>query len=365
MLAEIQYRKSQDYAKGAAKEAGIDLFTYAEKVAQLMDLRYYLQSLIDRFEKSDPDRPTEPPLADYYIDLRAERWIGKTTKQIPIIDTYIQQWLQDKNTRHHLTIFGAFGSGKSSLCQKIAHDLAAAYLKDQKSTRIPILLNLREFIGKVKIDAFITSFLDQEYGVPNPKYALFRTMHDLGLFLVIFDGFDEMAVKADADALESNLAEIDKIASRPNSKVLLTSRPEHFIDEAEERRALSPSMNGLGNRLAEYEPLRILPWDKSQIERFLEKCVALIKEMRQPWTFYRDRIKSIPTLSDLFQRPVLLDMIVKTLPRIIKDYIVVNLPNSYQVYLSGEITPGSLIFRVVCENRDRASYRCLQGSPGA
>ena len=29
------------------------------------------------------------------------------------------------------------------------------------------------------------------------------------------------------------------------------------------------------------------------------------------------------------------------------------------------VTHGSLIFRVVCENRDRASYRCLQGSPGA
>jgi hypothetical protein len=26
---------------------------------------------------------------------------------------------------------------------------------------------------------------------------------------------------------------------------------------------------------------------------------------------------------------------------------------------------GSLIFRVVCENRDRASYRCRPGSPGA
>jgi hypothetical protein len=29
------------------------------------------------------------------------------------------------------------------------------------------------------------------------------------------------------------------------------------------------------------------------------------------------------------------------------------------------ITHGSLIFRVVCENRDRAAYKCLQGSRGA
>jgi len=326
-----------DQAKGFAKSAGIELFTYAEKVSQLIDLTTYLKHLVDRFEKSDPGRPGQPPIGAYYIDPSGERRGKKEPEHIPVIDKYIHKWLHDSSTQKQLAVFGEYGAGKSSLCQKLAHDLAAAYLNDPSSSRIPILLNLRDFIGKVKIDAFISSFLDQECGVPNPKYSLFKAMNEAGVFLLILDGLDEMAVKVDADTLESNLMEIDKLAACQNAKAILTSRPEYFISTQEEKEALSPALNIFRTREAEYEPLRILPWDEKRINSFLEKRVSLMKEVKQPWTFYRNRIKSIPNLSDLSQRPVLLEMIVKTLPRLIEDNIVVNLPNLYKTYLSGEL----------------------------
>ncbi|HST22429.1 MAG TPA: restriction endonuclease [Blastocatellia bacterium] len=326
-----------DQAKGFAKSAGIELFTYAEKVSQLIDLTTYLKHLVDRFEKSDPGRPGQPPIGAYYIDPSGERKGENEPEHIPVIDKYIHNWLHDSSTQKQLAVFGEYGAGKSSLCQKLAHDLAAAYLNDPSSSRIPILLNLRDFIGKVRIDAFISSFLDQECGVPNPKYSLFKAMNEAGVFLLILDGLDEMAVKVDADTLESNLMEIDKLAACQNAKAILTSRPEYFISTQEEKEALSPALNVFRTREAEYEPLRILPWDEERINSFLEKRVSLMKEVKQPWTFYRDRIKSIPNLSDLSQRPVLLEMIVKTLPRLIEDNIVVNLPNLYKTYLSGEI----------------------------
>jgi uncharacterized small protein (DUF1192 family) len=38
-------------------------------------------------------------------------------------------------------------------------------------------------------------------------------------------------------------------------------------------------------------------------------------------------------------------------------------PRHNYLYINAELTPhGSLIFRVVCENQDRASYRCPPGS---
>ena len=40
-----------DQAKGFAKTAGIDLFTYTEKVAQLIDFRNYLKGLKNTFEQ--------------------------------------------------------------------------------------------------------------------------------------------------------------------------------------------------------------------------------------------------------------------------------------------------------------------------
>ncbi len=304
-----------DQAKGFAREAGVELLTYAEKIAQLIDFTTFLS---------------------------AEHIIEKETKQIPNIDDYIQDWMQDNNTQH-LAILGEYGTGKSSWCQKLAHDLAASYLQTVDSARIPILFNLREFTKTLKIEAFVNSFLDDECGVLNPRFKLFQAMNDAGIFLLIFDGFDEMAVRVDADTLEINLQEIEKLASSPKSKVIITSRLEYFISSEEEKKSFLPKRELLATRQIEYEILKIVPWEDEQVKYFIEKRVPLIKEAKQPWTYYHDHIKKIDGLSDLSRRPVLLDMIVKTLPQLIAGDIPINRPNLYETYLKGEIKRQKII----------------------
>jgi hypothetical protein len=365
-----------DQAKGFAKTSGVDLITYTDKISQLIDLTPYLKGLVNKFDKGDPARPTEPPLGSYYVDLSAQKGGQVLTERapavrnrrardidgtghIPVIDTYIHQWLQEDSNRQ-LAIFGEYGSGKSTLCQKLARDLALSHLNDPSSSRIPILLNLREFVGKLDIEAYITSFLDRECNVVNPRIELFRAMNEAGIFLMIFDGFDEMAVKVDADTLESNLIEIEKLASSKRSRTLLTSRPEYFVSVSEESEALRPGMNPFLNREAEYEPLKILPWNEDQVEQFLQRRVPLVKGANQPWTYYRDQIKSIGNLSDLSQRPVLLDMIVKTLPRLISSGDTINLPNLYKNYLIGEMKRQKILKKRSFLLSDNDRFQLLQ-----
>ena len=335
--AEIITRVSwSDPAKGFAHRSGIALLTYTEKIAQLIDFKSYLKETVKKFENGDPSRQDEPPLGAYYIDLSAERITIKGTEQIPIIDDYIHQWMKRSNTQH-LAILGEYGTGKSSYCQKLTHDLAASYLQTPGSFRIPILFNLREFTKNIKIEYFVTSFLDGECGVSNPRFKLFQAMNDAGIFLLIFDGFDEMAVKVNIDTLEINLNEIEKLAASPNSKVIITSRLEYFISCAEEKKILCPKGELLASRQTDYESLKIIPWDDEKISSFLKKRVPLIKDIKHPWTYYRDRIERIEGLSDLSRRPVLLDMIVKTLPQMIESGTPINRPNLYETYLLGEI----------------------------
>lgn len=349
-----------DAAKGFAKSSGIELFTYIEKISQLIDLTSYLKGLIEKFDRLDPGRPNDPPLGAYYVDLSAQRRSGNKVVQLPIINTYIHQWLQDENLDQQLAVFGEYGSGKSTLCQKLARDLALAYLSDPNSSRIPILLNLRDFIGKLDLEAYITSFLDRECKVVNPRIELFRAMNEAGIFLMIFDGFDEMAVKVDADTLESNLLEIEKLAAAKNSKSMLTSRPEYFVNAREEAEAITPTINPFLFRAAKYLPLKILPWDEKQVELFLKKRVPLVKGANQPWTYYRDQIRSIGSLSDLSQRPVLLDMIVKTLPRLIASGETINLLNLYKSYLIGEMKRQKVLKKRTFLLSDDDRFKLLQ-----
>jgi len=326
-----------DGAKGVAKQSGIELLTYEEKIAQLIDLSTYLKDLVARFERGDSCRPSEPPLGAYYVDLSAERTTKDGAEKIPVIDSYIDQWLRSDNGQRHLAILGEYGTGKTSWCQKVAHDLAVEYLKAPGSSRIPILFSLREFTKTLKIESLVTSFLDEECGVINPRFRLFQAMNQAGIFLLIFDGFDEMAVRVDIDTLEINLQEIEKLAAHPTSKVIITSRLEFFVSGEEEKKSLHPKGQLLATREREYEVVRIVPWDKDQVETFLKKRVPLVKDAKHRWTYYRDRINKIPGLEDLSRRPVLLDMIVKTLPQLIVSGKPINRPNLYETYLLGEI----------------------------
>ena len=349
-----------DQAKGFAHKSGIELLTYTEKISQLIDFSRYLKTTIDRFEKVDRRRPSEPPLGAYYVDLSAEQVVKNKTKRIHVIDTYVQKWLGRQDTERQLAILGEYGTGKSSFCQKLAHDLAVSYLKATASTRIPIVLNLREFTKTLKIESLVLSFLDEECGVMNPRFKLFEAMNDAGAFVLVFDGFDEMAVRVDQDTLEMNLQEIEKLAAGTKAKVIITSRPEYFVTSKEQETSLSPGDRLLATRGTEYKPLHIVLWKEPQVNLFLKKRVPLIKKAKKSWTYYRDRIKQIADLSDLSRRPVLLDMIVKTLPQLISSGKPINRPNLYETYLMGEIRRQKILKKRALLLTDTARFSLLQ-----
>src|SRR5205085_2702787 len=134
-----------DAAKGFAHKAGISLLTYTEKVSQLLDFTSYLNSLITRFDIQDDRRPSEPPLGGYYVNAKAELLRRNKKKAVQSLDEYLLKWSGCDDGRGHIAILGEYGTGKTSLCHKLARDLAEAYINTPASSRIPIVLNLRDF----------------------------------------------------------------------------------------------------------------------------------------------------------------------------------------------------------------------------
>lgn len=74
-----------DQAKGFAKTSGVELFTYTEKISQLIDLTPYMKGLVNKFDKKDPARPTEPPLGSYYVDLSAQRGVQIDDGRVSVV----------------------------------------------------------------------------------------------------------------------------------------------------------------------------------------------------------------------------------------------------------------------------------------
>ena len=329
-------------AKGVASGSGVKLYTYTQKLAQLMNFDQYLASIIDDFETDE--------LSKYYIDLNAEKrfsgegfkileksFLEEEPEILSPVDDYITNWQKEEAPRNRIAILGEFGSGKTSFCRHYAYELAKKYRENHEDkVRIPILFNLGRFTKNVDFGDLIVGYLDRKCGVPNPKFNIFKKMNDEGLFLLIFDGFDEMAMQVDFDTIAGNLREIEKLTESIKSRVLLTSRPEYFISAEEEEEIFAPS-SLLEKKQRRFDRLNLIPLNESQIKSFLQQRIPLIEEAEKDWTYYLDTISEIHDLSDLSKRPVMLDMITKTLPRLIKAKKTINAANLYQEYLEGEI----------------------------
>jgi len=335
--------------------------TLKHLMKRVIDFDHYLVQIIDEFEKPFPAETGDHPLAKYYVELRCEGVDDEKSKWSGLATEYIAQWLSGSDRQRHLAILGEYGIGKTTLCRKLAYDLAKACLQafPKDKPRIPLIIPLREFPkGQVDLEVFIAGHLARCCKVSNPNIDAFKAMNDSGMLLLIFDGLDEMAVNVDEDILMGNLAQIEQFAIAPKSRVILTSRPKYFTTAREENEAFQPQ-DPLRRRIS-YRRLALLPFNEEQIISYLKGRVIPTRETPHDWKYYYDTIKRIHDLIDLSQRPVLLEMIIKTLPKLISQKANIDRPTLYKTYLEGEIQRQSIEKRrgLLIKRHDR--FRMMQ-----
>ena len=311
----------------------------------LINFDQYLQQIIREFEVESPNQIGMPPLKATYIELNAKIPYPDNNRRhiTEPISTTISKWLQSDSTS--AIVLGGYGTGKSTYSQKLAFDLAKSFLgsKEKQSVRIPLLIPLRKFpkYTGVDIEAFIISYLKKQCNVFNPDYQAFKAMNDAGLFVLIFDGFDEMAVHADRNVIQRNYDAIIRFAVGKDTKVLLTSRPEAFLSREEEFNILKSMKNELSSE--DYPTIKridLKPFTEDQVQDYFRKRIPYIgyaQKNNRSWRYYYEQIENVIGLQNLCKRPVLLEMTIKTLPKLLHNKLKVTRPRLYEIYLRGEI----------------------------
>jgi len=307
----------------------------------------YLNHLIDDFEKDE--------LSKYYVDLEVEKREGGKIETDKPVDKYINEWLT-KEDKNHISILGGYGTGKTSFCRKYAHDVAKKRKGNTlieilkfilvipsivekyicKRGRLPVLIKLRDYSKDKDLKGLIVKEIknyDTQF-----SHSTFEKMNNKGEILLILDGFDEMAQKTGKDTPHSILYEIAELV-KSKSKVILTSRTEYFKDSLEEMKVLCPDKEDMNFwEKPNFEILYLELFGDEQIKTFLKKRVSLIKEKEHDWEYYYDKIKEgVYDLYELSQRPVLLYMVTKTLPKLIKQGKKITTANLYDMYIEGEL----------------------------
>ncbi|HSS49972.1 MAG TPA: pentapeptide repeat-containing protein, partial [Thermoanaerobaculia bacterium] len=229
--------------------------------------------------------PIYPPQLYVPQRMRTLSLLGREDDKTEDALAQVREWLDSPHGRF-LVLLGDFGTGKTFLLHELARRMGEA-----EDGLVPILLQMRALEKGRTLDALLAQHFAQE-GMESFSPARFRYMLEQGRIVLLFDGFDELALRVTYAKASDHFATLLQAATG-SAKVVLTSRRQHFLSESQVKTALAQQVESLsGHRLAILQPFR-----PEQVRLFLVNFFTGDKEKAGARLDLIDRVKDLLGLS--------------------------------------------------------------------
>lgn len=305
-------------AKERARLSGIALVTRSQLLNSLLNCDAWLTRFIYTHENSD--------MFHLFVEPKCV-WRdtpGKDAKnKIPLVQS-VCAWAM-KPGPAGLVILGDYGTGKTVSCERLTYELAKLKLSGKELTApVPLLFYLKDYYRTLDLRSMITDRLVNDLGI-NLPFEIFLQFLLQGVFCIILDGFDEMAMRVDSEVRTRNLLLLQSLSSG-RSKVIITGRPGYFPTDREIEEVLNSSFQRDVILLQQLHPQRsstpfsfidVSLFERDEISeyfnryyRFAEATGKAIEKINL------DDLTKVYNLLSLAERPVLLSLILETGPKI-------------------------------------------------
>jgi len=168
---------------------------------------------------------------DYPLDLHVDkRWapLGEDEPRDGTAASRIFDWLDTAEPRFVL-VLGDFGTGKTYLLHALAQALA------DRPDAVPVLLTMRDLEKGRTLDELLAQHMARR-GEDPFHTASFRYLLRQGRIVLLFDGFDELALRTSYERVPYHFATLRQ-AAEGAAKVVVTSRHQHFATDTATRNA--------------------------------------------------------------------------------------------------------------------------------
>jgi predicted NACHT family NTPase len=200
-------------------------------------------------------------------------------------------------------VLGDFGSGKTFLLHELALRLARGGDGTTNPPVVPMLVELRHLEKAHSLRELLASHLTRAE-MDHIDHCAFAHMLREGQVALLFDGFDELALRVSYDRAVDHLETLIQ-AAVGRAKVVLTSRTQHFRSDAEVRTALALRLDAVPHR-----EVRLLPFEEPQIRALLLRRLGDAAAAEQRY----ELLEEVRDLVGLSKNPRLLSFIVE-IPR--------------------------------------------------
>ncbi|NLA37205.1 MAG: NACHT domain-containing protein, partial [Actinobacteria bacterium] len=312
----------------------VNLIEFADLERQLFDPTGALQ----RWQLAYKSKPVN----HRYVDLQATLFdissneLGDFPGHVPATGLL---GLATSSPSACVVIFGDYGSGKTTILQRL-FSAAIEQTSIHRDAPFPVLLRLREFEQPYDIGDFVLRALRRDLGISDLASSLLWEFVEAGRLIFMFDGFDEITLRAD-DAVRADLmARLSPLLFSP-CPALLTTRPGYFASWEEYRglirrsagssavaRASDPGSQRVDDlierltarfvdaspttaRAAQVIEYQLDPLTSDQVDEYLESARDELGETEpQEVRAFLDKVYD---LSELITRPIILEMAVGTI----------------------------------------------------
>ncbi|MCP4699666.1 MAG: NACHT domain-containing protein, partial [Gammaproteobacteria bacterium] len=235
-----------------ARQERVNLYSFIEYQG-LMDFRNYVRLQTERLN-SDSVYPPE-----LYVPQQMHFSRGREDFTCKALSALLE-WLHEPDGRFIL-ILGEFGTGKTFLLRQVARQLG-----ERGDRLIPLLLEMRSLEKSKSLDKLVAQQL-AEYMPYDAKK--FRYMLEQGRVALLFDGFDELALRVTYDKAAEHFDTLLEAARGKFAKVAVTSRTQHFISDKQVKQKLMEKAETVSkHRVAELQR-----FDTDQIRQFLRNTL--------------------------------------------------------------------------------------------
>ena len=263
---------------------------------------------------------------------------------IPVVE-HLLNWVTMRRSIPLFALLGEYGMGKTVNCKQLTLTLLEQRNRadpDGPCPPMPVYLDMRYARGllqsdttqqgsrrfeAVEIDDLVNAIFRGSWkSRETPDAADLRRLIAGGNVLIVFDGFDEVAAHLHPDEAQSLIRTMwsllpaealgPDVERRPTGasavQILISCRTHYFRDVGQQVNLFTGHQRDLEHGAQFYDAMTMLPFSEKQIERFLAAKLDDEGKARRAL----DTIRSVHNLSELAQRPVLLDQICGQLGQI-------------------------------------------------
>ncbi|WP_282421619.1 pentapeptide repeat-containing protein [Polyangium sp. 15x6] len=274
-----------------AARRGVLLKSFSEYQG-LLDFTRYLERQTERLESDG----IYPPWL--YVDQPARVSLAGAREERRVESALATLW-QELDTPLHprfALVLGDFGAGKTFLLHELARRMAT-----EKHPLVPVLVEM----SKLEKAQTLKTLLAQHFAATDMAgfdFAAFQYMLAEGRIALLFDGFDELALRLPYDRAVQHFETVLQ-AAHGLAKVVVTSRRQHFLTDHDVKRALAEH----AERTQGYRFFLLERFEEPQIRRFLQNTLQDPAEADER---YR-QLDNVKDLLGLSHNPRMLGFIAK------------------------------------------------------